>query len=67
MAIGEPLPTLPIWLTPDLRVLLPLESNYQETCEILFHLKCSFRQTAFPCCELLLEEIGAVLFQPFCC
>lgn len=35
MAIGEPLPTLPIWLTPDLRVLLPLESSYQETCTIL--------------------------------
>lgn len=35
MAIGEPLPTLPIWLTPDLRVMLPLESSYQETCAIL--------------------------------
>ena len=35
MAVGEPLPTLPIWLTPDLRVLLPLETSYAETCRIL--------------------------------
>jgi hypothetical protein len=35
MTIGEPLPTLPIWLTPDLRVMLPLETSYQETCRIL--------------------------------
>jgi hypothetical protein len=35
MAVGRPLPTLPIWLTPDLRVMLPLEPSYQETCRIL--------------------------------
>lgn len=35
MTIGEPLPTLPIWLSPDLRVMLPLELSYQETCRIL--------------------------------
>ncbi len=35
MTVGEPLPTLPIWLNPDLRVMLPLESSYQETCRIL--------------------------------
>jgi hypothetical protein len=35
MAVGEPLPTLPIWLTDDLRVMLPLESSYQETCRLL--------------------------------
>lgn len=35
MALGEPLPALPIWLTADLRVMLPLESSYQETCRIL--------------------------------
>jgi len=35
MAVGEPLPTLPIWLTADLRVMLPLETSYQETCRIL--------------------------------
>ncbi len=35
MTVGEPLPTLPIWLAPDLRVMLPLEMSYQETCRIL--------------------------------
>jgi hypothetical protein len=35
MAIGQPLPTLPIWLTADLRVLLPLEPGYEETCRLL--------------------------------
>jgi hypothetical protein len=35
MAVGQPLPTLPIWLTADLRVMLPLEPSYQETCRIL--------------------------------
>ncbi|WP_439620252.1 DUF4058 family protein [Gemmata sp.] len=35
MTLGQPLPTLPIWLTPDLRVMLPLESSYQEACRIL--------------------------------
>lgn len=35
MTIGAPLPTLPIWLTPELRVMLPLETSYQETCRIL--------------------------------
>ena len=33
--LAIPLPTLPIWLTPDLRVLLPLETSYRETCQIL--------------------------------
>jgi Protein of unknown function (DUF4058) len=35
MALGEPLPELPIWLNDDLRVSLPLESSYQETCRVL--------------------------------
>jgi hypothetical protein len=35
MTIGQPLPTIPIWLTADLRVDLPLETSYQETCRIL--------------------------------
>ena len=35
MTVGEPMPTLPIWLAPDLRVMLPLETSYQETCRIL--------------------------------
>jgi hypothetical protein len=35
MAPGQPLPTLPIRLGPDLRVLLPLEAGYEETCGLL--------------------------------
>lgn len=35
MAVGQPLPTLPLWLAPELRVMLPLEPSYQETCRIL--------------------------------
>ena len=35
MAVGQSLPTLPIWLSADLRVLLPLELGYEETCRLL--------------------------------
>lgn len=35
MALGQPLPTIPIWLAPDLRVLLPLETSYEEACAVL--------------------------------
>jgi hypothetical protein len=35
MIVGQPLPTLPIWLTPVLRVMLPLETSYEATCRIL--------------------------------
>jgi hypothetical protein len=35
MNVGQPLPTIPIWLAPDLRVLLPLETGYEETCSVL--------------------------------
>ncbi|HYH65397.1 MAG TPA: DUF4058 domain-containing protein, partial [Urbifossiella sp.] len=35
MVVGQPLPTLPLWLAPDLRVELPLEPSYQETCRLL--------------------------------
>lgn len=35
MPLGQPLPTLPIWLSPDLRVLLPLEASYEETSRLL--------------------------------
>ena len=35
MAVGEQLPTLPIWLTTELRVMLPLETSYEETCAVL--------------------------------
>jgi hypothetical protein len=35
MTLGQPLPILPIWLNPDLNVLLPLEPSYEETCRLL--------------------------------
>lgn len=35
MLLGQPLPTLPIWLSADKRVLLPLEPTYEETCRLL--------------------------------
>ncbi len=35
MTVGQPLPTLPLWLAPDLRAELPLEPSYQETCRLL--------------------------------
>jgi hypothetical protein len=35
MIVGQELPSLPIWLARDLRVMLPLETSYQETCRIL--------------------------------
>ncbi|HEX5272515.1 MAG TPA: DUF4058 family protein [Gemmataceae bacterium] len=35
MTVGQPLPTIPIWLAPALRVMLPLETSYEETCRVL--------------------------------
>jgi hypothetical protein len=35
MKLGQPLPTLPIWLDIDLGVLLELEKSYEETCRVL--------------------------------
>ncbi|MFO0810072.1 MAG: DUF4058 family protein [Gemmataceae bacterium] len=35
LAVGQPLPTIPLWLTPDLRIELPLEPSYQEVCRLL--------------------------------
>jgi hypothetical protein len=35
MTLGQPLPTLPLWLAADLQVLLPLEPSYEETCRLL--------------------------------
>ena len=35
LAIGQPLPTLPLWLTEDLAVPLELEASYEETCRVL--------------------------------
>lgn len=35
MQIGQPLPTLPIWLDVDLNIDLDLESSCEETCRFL--------------------------------
>jgi hypothetical protein len=35
MAIGQPLPTLPIWLDGDQGVFLDLEISYEEACRVL--------------------------------
>jgi hypothetical protein len=35
MKVGEPLPTLPIWLTEDDLIPLDLESSYEEACRVL--------------------------------
>jgi hypothetical protein len=35
LAIGSALPSLPIWLSPDLMVPLELEATYEETCRSL--------------------------------
>ena len=35
MKVGEPLPTLPIWLNEDHLIPLDLESSYEEACRIL--------------------------------
>jgi hypothetical protein len=35
MAVGQRLPTLPLWLAPDLAVPLDLEQTYEETCRVL--------------------------------
>jgi len=35
LTVGHPLPTIPLWLSPSLRVELPLEPSYQETCRLL--------------------------------
>jgi hypothetical protein len=35
LAVGQPLPTLPIWLSDDLKVPLELEVSYEETCRVL--------------------------------
>ena len=38
LAVGQPLPVIPLWLGPDLRIELPLEPSYEETCRLL-HIK----------------------------
>jgi hypothetical protein len=35
LAVGQPLPTLPLWLADDLAVPLELEATYEETCRVL--------------------------------
>jgi hypothetical protein len=35
LIIGQPLPTLPIWLRETLAVSLDLEACYEETCRTL--------------------------------
>jgi Protein of unknown function (DUF4058) len=35
LALGQPLPTLPLWLADDLAVPLELEKSYEETCRVL--------------------------------
>jgi Protein of unknown function (DUF4058) len=35
LVVGQPLPTLPLWLSPDLAVPLELEKSYEDTCRML--------------------------------
>jgi hypothetical protein len=35
LGLGQPLPTLPLWLADGLAVPLELEASYEETCRIL--------------------------------
>ena len=35
IALGQSLPTLPIWLDVDVGVFLDLETSYEETCRLL--------------------------------
>jgi hypothetical protein len=35
LALGQPLPQVPIWLSADICVSLLLESSYEETCRLL--------------------------------
>ena len=35
LALGQPLPTLPLWLADNLAVPLELEACYEETCRVL--------------------------------
>jgi hypothetical protein len=35
MQLGQPLPTLPIWLDVDSNIDMELESSYEETCRYL--------------------------------
>jgi hypothetical protein len=35
LTIGQPLPTLPLWLADNLSIPLDLEASYEETCRVL--------------------------------
>ena len=35
LAVGQPLPALPVWLSETLTVTLDLEASYEETCRVL--------------------------------
>jgi hypothetical protein len=35
LALGQPLPTLPLWLAENFAVPLELEACYEETCRVL--------------------------------
>ncbi|HZK79972.1 MAG TPA: hypothetical protein VFC46_02875, partial [Humisphaera sp.] len=35
LGIGEPLPTLPLWLSDELAIPLDLEASYEKTCRDL--------------------------------
>jgi hypothetical protein len=35
LVVGQPLPTLPLWLSEDLAISLELEPSYEETCRAL--------------------------------
>ena len=36
LALGQPLPTLPLWLTGKLAVPLDLEQSYEQACNDLW-------------------------------
>ena len=35
LAVGQPLPALPLWLAEDMSVTLDLEGSYEDTCRVL--------------------------------
>ena len=35
LAVGQPLPSLPVWLSETQTVTLDLEASYDETCRVL--------------------------------
>ena len=35
LEVGQPLPTLPLWLAEDLEIPLDLEPSYEQTCRVL--------------------------------